>query len=368
MGSGWDEQKWPAAGGSAYTISFEERYALLIGAVEDYAIFMLDPTGRVASWNTGAQKIKGYTPDEIIGRHFSVFYTDEDIAAGKPQRELALAAQQGRSEDEGWRVRRDGSRFWADVIVTAVRDPSGNLIGFAKVTRDMTDRMRLAELERADELSTQIQRAREDEQRRIARELHDDLGQQLTALKMKVAMLEGHRSGMDGAALRARSRELQRQIDTMMASVRRIASDLRPPMLDDLGLAESVEWLAQEFTMQHGIEVLAHIQLDDLVLSGFAATAVFRMVQEALTNVARHAHASKVELEIGTAAGCCRVSIKDNGVGADLSQPRAQRSLGLLGMRERARQLGGTVKLESAPGQGFRIEVTLPLESIVQVE
>jgi len=366
MGSGWDDPKSPAGGGSATTVSLEERYALLIEAVEDYAIFMLDPTGHVASWNTGAQKIKGYTPDEIIGRHFSVFYTEEDIAADKPQRELALAAQQGRIEDEGWRVRRDGSRFWADVIVTAVRDPSGNLIGFAKVTRDMTDRMRLAELERADELSAQIQRAREDEQRRIARELHDDLGQQLTALKMKVAVLEEQWSGKDGAALRAQSRELQRQIDTVMASVRRIASDLRPPMLDDLGLAEAVEWLAQEFTIQHGIQVLAHIELDDLTLSGFAATAMFRMVQEALTNVARHARASKVAIEIGVAAGCCCVMIKDNGVGADLSQPRGQRSLGLLGMRERARQLGGSVTLESGPGQGFRIEVTLPLESIVE--
>ncbi|HXZ09198.1 MAG TPA: PAS domain-containing sensor histidine kinase [Paraburkholderia sp.] len=368
MGSGGDDRKWSAGDGSSTAISLEERYALLVEAVEDYAIFMLDPTGHVASWNTGAQKIKGYTPDEIIGRHFSVFYTEADIAAGKPQRELVLAEKRGRIEDEGWRVRRDGSRFWADVIVTAVRDPSGNLMGFAKVTRDMTDRMRLAELERADELSAQIQHAREAEQRRIARELHDDLGQQLTALKMKVAALEGRRTGIDAATLRLQSHELQRQIDTMMASVRRIASDLRPPMLDDLGLAEAVEWLAQEFTVQHRIRAVVNIKLDDLTLGGFAATAVFRIVQEALTNVARHAHASKVAIDIRAAGGYCCVTIKDNGVGADLAQPRAQRSLGLLGMRERARQLGGTITIDSAPGQGFRIEVALPLDAVVHVE
>jgi PAS domain S-box-containing protein len=118
----------------------EERFALLVAAVLDYAIFMLDPNGMVVSWNEGAQRIKGYTADEIIGQSFTRFYTSDDIAAGKPQRNLKAAAAKGSAQDEGWRVRKDGSRFWASVAITALRDRDGKLRGFGKVTRDITDK------------------------------------------------------------------------------------------------------------------------------------------------------------------------------------------------------------------------------------
>lgn len=125
----------------------EERFRLLVDSVRDYAIFMLDPNGVVQSWNIGAQAIKGYAATEIIGRHFSAFYTPEDLAAGKPEAELAAARQHGRVEEEGWRVRKDGTLFWANVVVTAVYGPAGDLRGFAKVTRDTSERRRLEELE-----------------------------------------------------------------------------------------------------------------------------------------------------------------------------------------------------------------------------
>src|SRR4051812_18108904 len=115
-------------------------YQLMVESVRDYAIFMLDPAGYIASWNQGAKRIKGYDPEEIIGRHFSVFYTDEANAIGHPQHELEIAAKEGRFEEEGWRIRKDGSMFWASVIITAVRDETGELIGYAKVTRDLTER------------------------------------------------------------------------------------------------------------------------------------------------------------------------------------------------------------------------------------
>jgi PAS domain S-box-containing protein len=115
---------------------------LSIEGVKDYAIFMLDPAGAIASWNEGAQRIKGYTADEIIGRHFSCFYPPEDIAAGKPENALRVAAEQGKVEDEGWRIRKDGSRFWANVVITAVKDDAGKLVGFTKISRDFTDRKR----------------------------------------------------------------------------------------------------------------------------------------------------------------------------------------------------------------------------------
>ncbi len=118
----------------------EERFGLLVEGVKDYAIFMLDPLGHITSWNRGAERIKGYRSDEIIGQHFSCFYPREDIERGKPEQELSVAASEGRLEDEGWRVRKDGSRFWADVVITAVRDEAGSLGGFSKVTRDITGR------------------------------------------------------------------------------------------------------------------------------------------------------------------------------------------------------------------------------------
>jgi PAS domain S-box-containing protein len=143
----------------------EERLGLLIDAVSEYAIFLLDAEGIVQTWNAGARRIKGYTDDEIVGRSFTAFYTAEDVAAGRPERALATATETGQCRDEGWRVRKDGSTFWANVTITALRDGDGQLIGFAKVTRDETDR------KQADEQLRQIELLTDRE--RIAGELHD---------------------------------------------------------------------------------------------------------------------------------------------------------------------------------------------------
>jgi PAS domain S-box-containing protein len=130
----------------------EGRYRLLVDAITDYAIYMLDPEGHVTSWNAGAQRFKGFTENEILGQHFSRFYTDEDRARGFPQRALRIAAEEGRFESEGWRVRKDGGRFWAHVILDPIRSPRGELIGFAKITRDLTERkLAEAELRRSEE-------------------------------------------------------------------------------------------------------------------------------------------------------------------------------------------------------------------------
>ena len=129
----------------------EEQFRLLVSGVKDYAIFMLDPTGHVVTWNAGAERIKGYRPDEIIGQHFSRFYPPEDLAAGKTEHELEVATRTGKYEEEGWRVRKDGTRFWASVVITALRDATGELCGFGKVTRDLTERREAEEELRASE-------------------------------------------------------------------------------------------------------------------------------------------------------------------------------------------------------------------------
>src|ERR1051326_5917220 len=160
----------------------EEMFRLLVANVQDYAIFMLDPNGYIASWNAGAHRIKGYTAEEIIGKHFSIFYPEEDIRSGKPPRELQIARDYGVYEEEGWRLRKDGSRFWANVIITAVHDETGRLRGFAKVTRDITERKQAEETQRAllqqreARLTAEEERRRAEASFRVAQEANREIG------------------------------------------------------------------------------------------------------------------------------------------------------------------------------------------------
>jgi PAS domain S-box-containing protein len=173
-------------------IESQERFRLLVESVKDYAIFMLDPTGHVSSWNIGAERIKGYRADEIIGRHFSTFYPPEDVADGKCERELEIATREGRFEEEGWRIRKDGSRMWASVTITALRDPGGVLVGFAKVTRDLSERRKTEEAQRllAAERASLAERARTQEfQERFLAILGHDLRNPLASIDMGVGLL-----------------------------------------------------------------------------------------------------------------------------------------------------------------------------------
>lgn len=190
------------------------------------------------------------------------------------------------------------------------------MIGFAKVTRDMTDRLRLAELQHARDLSAHVQAALEDERTSIARELHDDLGQQLASLKMQIAALDAERVGAGFARHSLRDTQgIQAQIDTVIASVRRIAAGLRPPVLDDLGLFAAIEWLVSDFRRRYGLAVTLDISGDEVGFGPDASTSVFRLVQEALTNVVRHADASKVRIAIRCAKDRYTLTIEDDGAG-----------------------------------------------------
>src|SRR3954469_8781043 len=148
---------------------------LLVETVFDYAIFRLDPRGNIQTWNAGAQRIKGYQANEIIGRHFSTFYTEEDLATHKPERELEIATRTGKYEEEGWRVRKDGSQFWANVVITALRGDHGQLIGFAKITRDLTERRKGEEAARRAEREAAERTAREELMAVVAHDLRNPL-------------------------------------------------------------------------------------------------------------------------------------------------------------------------------------------------
>lgn len=347
----------------------EERLRLLMDAVED-AIFMLDPHGNVTSWNAGATKLKGFEASEIIGRHFSRFYPMEDITARKPDAELAYAALHGRIEKEGWRLRKDGSRFWANIVITSVYGPVGELLGFAKVTRDMTQRNQLRQLEYASELAARLEATREEEKKRIARELHDDLGQQLTALKMDVNALVGDDDSLEAlVAARARAEAMRDAVDHAIASVRRLAAGLRPAVLDDLGLLPALEWLAEDFRQRSGLRVALHSDAQDLVFNEAAATALFRIVQEGLTNVARHAReATAVKIDLTCSAAMCDLSIRDDGIGASRTHEErpeeAPSPSGLAGIRDRVRRLGGAAVIGIEPHGGFGIRLSIPRSAV----
>ena len=192
-------------------------YRLLIESVTDYAIFVLDPEGRIASWNPGAARLKGYSEQEIIGRHFSIFYSDDEVSSGKPAKELEIASQEGRVEDEGWRLRKDGSRFWANVVITALHDETGALVGFAKITRDLTKR-REAE-EQARELAAseaeRKQAVREKEEilalSRMLKEQTDEYRAQTEELQTLAAELEETNDELASAISQARQAVLTAQ-------------------------------------------------------------------------------------------------------------------------------------------------------------
>ncbi|MEP7199964.1 MAG: GAF domain-containing sensor histidine kinase, partial [Chloroflexota bacterium] len=210
-------------------------------------------------------------------------------------------------------------------------------------------------------LAAELQSVREAERTRIARELHDELGQALTALKFDLAWLTNQLVKKD-VTLGQRARDVTAQMDTLIKTVRRIATELRPGMLDDLGLAASIEWQAREFQKHTGIPCEVHVPPHDLALAGEQATALFRIFQETLTNVARHAEAQHVVVKLESRDGSLLLQIHDDGRGVRADEIVGTRSLGLLGMRERAELLGGEFNIRGAPGAGTTVTVTLPLK------
>jgi PAS domain S-box-containing protein len=365
----------------------EQRFQLFVEAVRDYAIFMLDPEGNVATWNRGAERIKGYRASEIIGSHFSRFYPEQDLQAGKPQWELKVAAKEGRFEDEGWRVRKDGSRFWANVIITAVHDETGKLIGFGKVTRDSTERMQaqralqreIAEKQQAEmrlresekslrDLSLHLLRTQDEERRRIGRDLHDSLGQSLAVLKMKLDSLVsvvGKRTDDEAADDVA---QCIRLTEDSIKELRTISYLLYPPMLEEMGLKSAIPWYLDGFSARSGIKTTLEVASDFTRLPRDAELALFRVFQESLTNVHRHSGSPTAEVRLFSKDGMGILEVRDRGKGLPpglLEQSSqdwmGQLGVGLRGMNERMRQLGGTLELNSTK-EGTTVRAMVPAQ------
>jgi PAS domain S-box-containing protein len=368
----------------------EERCRLLVESVKDYAIFMLDPRGRVASWNEGAHRIKGYHREEILGRDFSVFYPQEDRERGKPQWELEVAQEKGTYEEEGWRLRKDGSRFWASVLITALRDESGALRGFSKVTRDVTARKqaeeearrlneileeqvaeRTAELidreRRLKELVSKLVTAQEEERRRVAYEVHDGLTQVATATHQHLQIFASDHP--PGSTVGEGELELVLGLAReTVREARRIIEGLRPTALDDFGLAVAVRQLVEKVESE-GLNIVYEEALGEERLPSKVETQLYRVTQEALTNIQKHAQATQAHITLIRQSGKVRLKVRDEGEGFD---PEAAFSysgdgrgygerVGLSSMQERIALLGGQLEIMGTPGQGTSVVAEVPL-------
>ncbi|HET8610428.1 MAG TPA: PAS domain S-box protein [Burkholderiales bacterium] len=348
----------------------EELNHQIVNAVKDYAIFMLDPVGRIRSWNAGAEKLTGYGPITAIGQPFSMLYPDD--VEQPPENRLRIAAAMGQCEEEAWHVRRDGSRYCAESTITANRNEAGVIDGFSVVLRDMTERqMMQAALERSrDEsraLTRYVQSVREDEKSRIAREIHDELGSTLTAVRMDIRALSGKRALVD-TALHEKMNDMVALVDSAIRVTRRIATELRPTILDDLGLIAALRWQAGEYQKRTGILTTIEFNDPNVTVDKQRGIVFFRIFQEALTNVAKHAQAKNVRTRFDCIGSNYYVlTISDDGSGVPAGTLLGPTSHGIRGMRERAEEFQGTFTIHSAPGEGTTITVRMPV-SMTSIE
>ncbi|TDV33775.1 PAS/PAC sensor hybrid histidine kinase [Paraburkholderia caballeronis] len=353
----------------------EERFRLLVESVSDHAIFMLDPNGFVVSWNSGATNLKGYRPAEIVGQHFSAFYPPEDVASGKPERELKAAAAQGRCLHEGWRVRKDGSMFWAAVTLTAVHDGHGRLNGFAKVTRDMTESRRNAELERSSEQMKQF----------LAMLAHE-LRNPLAPVRNAIAMMQ---LADDVSPDIARARDLiDRQIGHLtrlvddLLDVGRITSgkiELRDARLDLRDVVTRAVEAAQPFTAARRQRIDVQMPTAPIMMTG-DETRLMQVLQNLLHNASKFSpDGGQVAVDVTPGARAVQIQVRDHGRGIRaealetifglFSQDSVIPGLndgglgiGLMLCRSLVELHGGTIDAASAgPGRGSVFTIRLPL-------
>ncbi|HKV80661.1 MAG TPA: CheR family methyltransferase [Candidatus Sulfotelmatobacter sp.] len=377
--------------------SREERLRLLVESSLDYAIMTLDAQGNFDSWNPAAANIFGYSPTEIVGQPFHTIFTAEDKATGQDRMELATAEQKGKSVNERWHVRKDGTRLYLSGVMVLINDKSGK--GFAKIARDLTkehiakielakskEELDIRVRERTEELASansQLRReisehdrleqqrvdlvrrivgTQEEERRRISRELHDQLGQLLTALRLRIESLkkqtDSDKSRQDVQELVESTKHLEAEIDFL-------AWELRPTMLDDLGLEITLGNYVREWSEHTGIPVTFHAQgLGNHRLTWLLETNLYRIAQEGLNNIAKHSGATKAEILLERRQNDVVLILEDNGRGfaPEGNSKTGGRDLGLAGIRERAQLMSGTIEIESADGKGTTLFTRLPAQ------
>jgi len=344
------------------------RLAAIVNSSDD-AIIGKNLNSVITNWNMGAERIFGYTAGEMVGTSILRL-----IPADRQQEENHILGKIRRGESvkhfETRRQTKDGRLINVSITASPIKDAAGKIIGVSKVARDITDRKQAeAALKESHAqlraLAARLHSAREDESRRISREIHDELGQALTSLNMDLnwiqQKLKEEKSPLLRPQLQRRMRAMTALLESTVRSVQRIATELRPHMLDDFGLTATLEWQAEEFERRTGIHcrwkpkpAVVHLHQDQ-------AVAFLRIFQEILTNVGRHASARSVGLRLVQKNADLILEVADDGRGFDEKKLLAHKSLGLLGMRERVAFTGGHVEVCSAPGKGTRVTVVSPI-------
>jgi len=361
--------------------AMEERFRLIVESVRDYAIFALDRDGKVATWNAGAERIKGYSAPEIVGQHFSRFYPPEDVRAGKCDWELEVAAREGRFEDEGWRVRKDGSTFWANVVISAVRDDRGNLVGFSKVTRDLTDRKR-AEEERTARLAAEhASRAKDEFLAMLGHELRNPLAPIVTALEL-IKLRSGDAMTKEHQVIERQVGHMLRLVDDLL-DVSRIARgkvELKRKRVDLREVLARALEMAAPLMEQRKHHVAVDQPAEPVMVNG-DESRLAQVVSNLLTNSARYTPpGGNVIVSLRSDGGEALLAVKDDGQGIDPAllpkvfdlfvqgDQTSERAAGGLGLgltivRSLVHQHGGRVAATSSGrGQGSTFSVILPID------
>jgi len=347
----------------------ETRYRLLAENVTDglwTAEWDADLKVRFTYFTESISNVLGYTKDELMPMTLEDILTPASVKRGIKALKEHLAVEDGRQKDlpRSWTVElemyhKNGGTVWAEATTALLRDQDGKPVGTLGMTRDITERKRKEDALRA--LSRRLVEAQEAERRHIARELHDQIGQALTRLKLSLEMAD--RLPMEEAM--AASRDAKQMIDELIAKIRDLSLDLRPPMLDDLGLLTTLQWYFERYTAQTGIRVVFEPEGLQRRFAPEVETAVYRIVQEALTNVARHAGVRETTVRLLAKRHTLTVQIADHGAGFNPERELgAGKSSGLAGMRERATSLGGQLTVHSASGRGTRLVAELPLKNL----
>ncbi|MEP7152203.1 MAG: CHASE3 domain-containing protein [Nitrospira sp.] len=331
-------------------------------------IVSLDAEGLCRLWNPAAEKIYGWREEEVLGRPLPTV-APEQSNEHRFLRERVME-DKAFTDLEVVRYRKDGTPVYTSLSTAPLRDPNGTICGLLGLMVDMTQRKQV-ELQLSQSrdqlraLMTRLHSAREEEGTRIAREVHDELGQAMTSLKLDLSWVARRLSLPDTADSRAQMLEriqgAMRQLDGTIQSVRAIATALRPSVLDELGLAAALDWQTRDFEKRTGIRCEWSMPSVPIPIGPDQSTAIFRIYQEILTNVVRHAQASTIHIRLDISAGWLVFEVSDNGLGIPASTLAHSNSLGLLGMRERATQWGGDLSIQGTPGKGTTVTVRLPV-------
>lgn len=377
-----------------HMVPTELKYKLLVENIQDYAIFMLDPKGYIQSWNKGAQKTNGYTANEIIGKHFSILYMDRDISNHKPERELELAKRYGRVEDEDWRVRKDGTQFWANVVITALHDDNKKLIGFAKITRNLTERKRFEdEIRRANEVLKQQQRKLEalntskDEFVSLA---SHQLRTPATIIKQLLGvMLQGYMGQLEPEHYRviqkayaSNERQLAivnsllkvAQLDSGKVILNKVPTDV-PSFITEITDDQSEIFGEHEQTVRVKIDDTASqiipVDQDNMRMA----------IENILDNASKYTPSGgNVEVVVDSVKKWLRIAIRDNGIGIapedmeklflrfsripnKLPGNRTGSGLGLYWAHKIIELHGGNIEVNSRPGRGSVFTIFIPLRT-----